>query len=138
MNDMDNASPQLDKIIIIDDAQLDRFVAQKLVERQAIAKEVIAFSAAADALEHLKENTKPDLIFLDINMPEMNGFQFLEAYSSLPDFNNVTVMMLTSSVSPDDQAQSEKYACVKGFIQKPLSQAKLEEAVSKVDSNNTP
>lgn len=94
--------------------------------------EVICFEDAQKALELLKQNlnlmqtTLPDKIFLDINMPVFDGWDFLDELNKL-NFNghNCDVYMLTSSVSPFDIAKSRTYEMVRDFISKPLTEAKL-------------
>ena len=122
------------KVMVIDDAQIDRYIADKLITRCGFASEIIAFESGPVALKFLKSCRKggeipPDVILLDINMPEMNGFEFLDEYAGLPEEvkSNCNIVMLSSSVHPDDRkrALESQYVCT--FISKPLNAEKLAE-----------
>ena len=122
------------KVMVVDDALIDRVVAQKVMTRSAFAEEVIAVESAMDALEYLRTHDHeteelPSFIFLDINMPEMNGFDFLDEYQKLPDTvkKKCIIIMLSSSLHPEDQerALSSPYVC--RFLSKPLNADKLRE-----------
>ena len=80
------------------------------------------FSNALDAISFLSHNTV-DVIFLDINMPRMNGFEFLEAaIDELGEaFTHVVIVMLTTSLDPADRARAEQFSVVRDFINKPLT-----------------
>ena len=88
--------------MVIDDNEVDLYVSRRVIEKYSFADEVILMDSAKEALEYLKSHdggpdTLPGLIFLDINMPEMNGFEFLDAYKQLSDNikSNCIIMMLT-------------------------------------------
>jgi CheY-like chemotaxis protein len=125
------------KVMVVDDALIDRVVAKKVMTRHGFAEEVIAVESAIDALEYLNNHNQqtdelPSLIFLDINMPEMSGFDFLDEYQKLPDDikRKCIIVMLSSSLHPEDEqrALSSPYVCK--FLSKPLNADKLRELKS--------
>ena len=90
--------------------------------------------SATDALKYLNSlpadaDAIPNVIFLDIRMPEMDGFGFLEKYKDVPDIvkQNCSIIMLSSSTHPDDKEKAENNPYVKGFLSKPLNEEKLKQ-----------
>src|SRR5690349_19693640 len=108
------------KAMVIDDSDIDRFVASYNLKLYHFADEVILKESAKSALEYLQKTLVnpeklPPIIFLDIRMPEMDGFQFLEEYEKLPEIihQKCVVLMLSSSLDPNDIARSEENKFVK-------------------------
>ena len=120
------------KVHIIEDDDIAAFILQKELEVNDFFKsDLRIFPNAKIALKYLKENnqseTLPDLIFLDINMPEMDGWEYLkELEKSKPEFE-VPIVRLTSSINPQDQERAGLHSSVKGFYSKPITQKKLSE-----------
>jgi response regulator of citrate/malate metabolism len=114
-------------IYLIDDDEIQNLINTRVISIVADHVKVKAFTSAENALSDLKENAgdMPEMIFLDINMPKMNGWDFLEAYQTLE--NKVKVYMLSSSINNKDIQKSETYEVVNGFICKPLVVEKLSE-----------
>lgn len=133
---------KIKSVMIIDDNEIDIFINQKTIESLNIAKRVQSFSSAQDALNYLKlmdeENSyyqllAPQLILLDINMPIIDGFKFLDEFNKYTIFkqNPIAIFMLSSSLSPDDINKINNYKNVFGIISKPLKADKLIEQLKK-------
>lgn len=134
---MDSNSFNYQKVMVVDDAEIDRFLAKKVLTKHAFAREVLPVDSAVNALDYLSDNQEnkdalPDLIFLDINMPRMNGFDFLEEYKKLPESvkKKCIIVMLSSSLLPEDRelALNNPYVCQ--FLNKPLTADKLKEVIN--------
>jgi CheY-like chemotaxis protein len=118
---------KLKEVLLIDDSEADLLYAQIVLESAGIAERVLPFDTAPEALAFLQrpEGHDVDLILLDINMPEMNGFEFLEAYERLHRSQQAkaVVVMLTSSPDPKDRERSFSFTCVKDYVVKPIDRA---------------
>jgi len=111
--------------MIVDDEPFDQMMYERILKRSGLVDQVIGYQYAAEALDYLArpDRSEVDVIFLDINMPRMNGFEFLAAATRDlgPAFVKVCVVMLTTSIAPDDRARAASYDAVRDFISKPLS-----------------
>ena len=130
--------------IIIDDAELDLYVTQKFLER--INKDLIVktFQSAGEALELIRENTQedallPTIILLDMQMPVMNGFKFVEEFEKLPDeikknYMIIIVTILSSKRNPNEIYRILSHGTVNNIIEKPLTKEKLFSSLMKLRS----
>ena len=113
---------------LIDDDRPTNLLNKILMTETGFATAVKDFTYAEDALKELASDDAdfPDLILLDINMPRMNGWEFLEAVEAMNRMvNPPTILMLSTSLNPVDQDRAENNKIVSGFIKKPLTSEQL-------------
>ena len=120
-------------IMLIDDNELDNFINKKLLENEHFASTILIHQSAINALEDLKQKSAtpaelPHVIFLDIMMPGMDGFGFLEEFGKLPDAvkKQSKIVMLSTSESFKDLNRANQSRYVYKFLNKPLNKAVLE------------
>jgi CheY-like chemotaxis protein len=129
----------LEFILLVDDDEATNFLNKRVILKSEITTEVHVANNGQEALEYLTDTnggsrTLPQagLVFLDINMPGMDGWEFLEEYEKLPEeqTRRIKVLILTTSNNPDEEKRAVDIPEVKGFIQKPLTPEKLERAIN--------
>jgi CheY-like chemotaxis protein len=116
--------------LLVDDNYIDNFVTRKILESGNFADNIIVHQSPTDAIAALRNGTvKPDVIFLDIRMPQMTGFEFLQEFEDIAMENKDTVkiFMLSSSLDPTDMNNSLHNKYVAQFVHKPLTHQALEE-----------
>lgn len=111
------------KVLIIDDDDIVLLVERKMLQRCNLSAQPISFKGGKPALEYISgiDDEEDVLILLDINMPEMNGWEFLSQLEVLDKKNKIFVIMVTSSVDRYDKELAQKYSRVIGFIEKPIT-----------------
>lgn len=119
-------------LLVIDDDDINIFIIKKIVEKTGYEAKMVAKTNGQLAIDYLKDLIEthqdfPDLILVDINMPVLNGWEFLETYDKLGLQKDVDMYMLSSSVYENDIEKAKTYKTVKGFISKPLSIERLIE-----------
>ncbi len=132
--------------MLIDDNGIDLFGNQKLIEKVVDDAEILTFIRATKAIDFLTSLKNqppadflftPDIILLDINMPEMDGFAFLDAYGRLQNesLSKTKIYMLSSSTSLKDRIDVDRHDACEGFISKPLSCGKISEILRDLEPN---
>lgn len=124
---------KLNCVLLVDDDEPTNFLNKLTLKKAGCVDKIISTFDGQEALNYLeqhKDNEFPELIFLDINMPLMNGWEFLDEYQSL-NFENKppVVIMLTTSVNPDDEEKSKKYSSIAGFMHKPLDPEEINKLI---------
>lgn len=130
---------QLKCILLVDDDVDDNEFHEIIIKESGLPCRVQTAGNGLQALEYINrvalgepDYLKPDLIFLDINMPRMNGLEFLAEYQKLPEnIKDAVICMLTTSINPTDRSQAENYLEVSEFCQKPLTADMLQYLMGK-------
>jgi len=118
---------------IIDDDKLSIKLMSMLISKNEFCEEIISFSNPQLALDELKKNCNiplnlPDVILLDLNMPILDGWQFLDEFILLPICKEICIFIVSSSIDPYDIEMAKEYDMVKSYIMKPITSKKLEAA----------
>lgn len=123
-------------VMVVDDDEDYCFLTKRILRRAGVFKQIITASNGLEALKKLLEinasgEDPPTLIFLDLKMPIMDGFEFLEEVSNLPelDLSKTRIFVMTSSVLPKDRERANIYPIAE-FISKPLTKKILEDVLS--------
>lgn len=125
-------SGMVEKTLLIDDSDIDLFIQRRFLEVYEFSSQLLLYKSATEALNWLRKlngESPPDVIFLDLNMPEVDGFSFLKSFNDLPEKVRKTprIVVLTSSNSAQDRKQVFENKNVIQFITKPLKQRDIEE-----------
>ena len=129
------------KVLCVDDDSISLTISQMLLKRTGFADEVVTAIDGSDALDYFESLfaqepseavVAPELILLDINMPVMNGWQFLEEYAHLRSDlqKNITIYMVSSSVDEYDIRKSKEFKTVSDYIIKPIQKEKFSQVLS--------
>jgi CheY-like chemotaxis protein len=126
-------------IMIIDDDDLFVYLTKKTIEKTNLVEEIIVSENGKDAINYLTENAEnpdllPEIILLDLSMPIMDGWQFLDEYAAIESKieKNIIIYIVTSSISPEDINKAKSIECVTDLIIKPLTKDKLIEIINKL------
>lgn len=115
---------------VIDDDEVIRYLTENLFKEVQFCERSEHFLNAREAYDKLKNAAEdnacmPDLILLDLKMPEMDGWHFLEAIEKLPFKDKIPVYVFSSSISDEDIKRAKSYGCVRDYITKPLTIHKI-------------
>jgi CheY-like chemotaxis protein len=137
--------PQLNCILVIDDDEPTNFFTRMILEEADCTRHIKIMQTGHEALEYLVKMDQPganqdlypspDLIFLDINMPAMDGWEFMEEYKKLSIAERIIIVMLTTSLFPEDELKAERMPEISGFQHKPLTVEKLNGVLEKYFAN---
>ena len=134
----------LDQILCVDDDPITLMLCKKVIIKSCFSNEIITSPNGEEALNYFnrikytnnknKPIAQPELIFLDLNMPVMGGWEFLDCFNSeeFSEFSAIKVVILSSTIDPEDLEKSKQYPMVIDFFSKPISQSMLEYLKSKL------
>ncbi|MEQ8364230.1 MAG: response regulator [Cyclobacteriaceae bacterium] len=127
-------------ICIIDDDDVYQYTVTRALKSDSLAKKILVFSDGEEAIDFLADNIAnkenlPDVIFLDVNMPIMDGWQFLEEYVKMKPRvgKQITIYMVTSSVDPVDVERAEKFSEISDYLVKPIHPDQIRELVAAME-----
>lgn len=129
---------KIDLACVIDDDPIYTFYVKRAFKHLDYCKNILFYSDGKAAYDNLKaiidsDNSVPDLILLDINMPVWDGWQFLDEFVKIKPSKKITIYMVTSSVDPEDLERSKGYEEVSDFFVKPISKQDLMEMLERMD-----
>ena len=137
----------LDQILCVDDDPITLMLCKKVIMKSSFSKEIITLQNGEEALNYFntikqsnninKPIPQPQLIFLDLNMPVMGGWEFLDSFNSeeFSEFINIKVVVLSSTIDPEDFEKSKQYPMVIDFLSKPINLLMLEYLKNKLKQN---
>ncbi|MBC7654121.1 MAG: response regulator [Oligoflexus sp.] len=128
-------------ICIVDDDAVYQFTTRKTIEVHNLARKILIFSDGEEAINFMIDNVAnatdlPDIIFLDINMPIMDGFQFMEEYVLLKPRigKRITIYMVTSSVDSEDIERAKSISEISDYIVKPINPEQFKEIINALEA----
>lgn len=130
-------------VLLVDDDPAANFLHTFYFQEWGYADNIYTALNGQEALDFLNtnedfNNNKPSLILLDVNMPVMNGFEFMESYKDLDESKKATVVvvMLTSSLHPNDQEKADSLPDLKSYLNKPLEKEQLDKMLAQLQMQN--
>jgi CheY-like chemotaxis protein len=131
---------KIKQLLLVEDDRVSAFLSQMLIEESGIAEQIVHRENGAEALDYLKscfyqkshsEIECPQLILLDLNMPVMNGYEFMEEFLEIEELKNRNIhVVILSSASQHKEQERIGSLSVRGYIEKPLTENKIEDLLS--------
>jgi CheY-like chemotaxis protein len=137
----------LESILCVDDDAISLMLYKMVITKASFTNEIVTATNGEEALNYIKtlevsssksQKKELQLIFLDLNMPVMGGWEFLDSFSGVEysEYNHIKVIILSSTVDPNDLENSKKYPMVIDFLSKPISKEMLKYIKTKFKINS--
>ena len=126
---------KINLVCIVDDDPTHVFITKKYIELSGNVEKIIVCNNGKHAFDTLQKlitskETLPKIIFLDLNMPVWDGWQFLDEFTKIPTEETITIYILTSSTSDADNEKAEHYSLASNYLIKPISQSQLKDILT--------
>ncbi|WP_420581547.1 response regulator [Reichenbachiella sp.] len=121
---------QIEHVLLVDDDVPTNFIHEVILKKSNRFKQIHSVLSATEALNYLQAK-RPNLIFLDINMPALSGWDFIDQFRSLPieQKEDIVIVMVSTSMDPKDKQRAEVCSEIREFVSKPMSVEKIEDIV---------
>ncbi len=131
---------KIDLACIVEDDPVHLFITKKYIELSGFVEKILVCKNGKEAYSTLKtmiQNSEklPQVIFLDLNMPVWDGWQFLDEFTKIPTEQKVTIFILTSSNSEEDIKRAEKYSLTSNYLVKPVEQSHMKDILAELINN---
>lgn len=130
-------TPMQPLVALVDDDKVFQLIASRSIKATNFQGRILQFNNGGEAIEHLEKNADnlheiPDVLFLDINMPVVDGWGFLEDFIHLQPRiqKTIRIYMVSSSVDPRDIQRAQSFEAIREYVPKPISQQKFSELVT--------
>ena len=120
------------KVLLVEDDETANFISKTVLKSLGVV-DVDEVLNGKDACDYLEKDC-PDVVFLDIKMPVMDGWEFLDEKEEMELCKDIKVAILTSSLHPEDKKRAENYHCVIAYLEKPLTKEKVQTVLHKIAS----
>lgn len=139
---MKTINEKLENVLLVDDDEGTNFLNERIIRLSGYVNNIVKAHNGIQALEYLKlkfnsKHPQPEFILLDINMPAMNGWEFMEAYSQLDEAKKaqIIIVMLSTSLNPDDEKRAREIKEINDFRSKPLTMKMFTDLVEEFFPN---
>ncbi|MDW7692096.1 response regulator [Flammeovirgaceae bacterium SG7u.111] len=131
---------KIDLACIVEDDPMHLFITQNYIELSGLVEKIIVCENGKEAYSTLKimiQNSEklPEIIFLDLNMPVWDGWQFLDEFTQIPIEQKITIYILTSSNNEEDIKRAERYSLTSNYLIKPIDQSRLKNVLTELVNN---
>lgn len=128
----------IETIYLVDDDDVFQFLTKKVIEESNLVSKIKIFNNGQEAIEditdkYMKGSQLPEIILLDLSMPVMDGWEFLEEFSKIENNHSIMIYVISSSISPKDVEKANSYSSVRDYIIKPITKVKFIELLNNIE-----